>query len=67
MYAGDSKFNRRLDRVCGDSITFDTTSTGETMLVEFKTDMTNSFPGFLATWTSGNVNTMQSLNSNPVK
>jgi hypothetical protein len=53
MYDGSSKSNWRLDRVCGNSIPFDTISNGETMLVELKTDMIDTYTGFQATWTSG--------------
>ncbi|KAK7092942.1 hypothetical protein V1264_008615 [Littorina saxatilis] len=47
-----SRPNRRLDRLCGDALPFDVTSTDDVMSVTFVSNAQNSRSGFRANWTS---------------
>ncbi|KAK7485812.1 hypothetical protein BaRGS_00022912 [Batillaria attramentaria] len=49
---GSDEFAPRLDRVCGDVIPLDVTSTGNVMFVTFISDIRTSQAGFSATWVS---------------
>ncbi|XP_025082446.1 uncharacterized protein LOC112557056 isoform X3 [Pomacea canaliculata] len=52
MRDGSSVYSPRLDRVCGDAIPQEVTSTGNIMLVRFVTDGEMTYRGFKASWTS---------------
>nr|KAG5698139.1 hypothetical protein BaRGS_001734 [Batillaria attramentaria] len=41
-----------LNRLCGDAIPLDETSTGNVMRLQFSSNMENAFKGFTASWTS---------------
>lgn len=53
LWDGPSEFYSRLDRVCGNAIPLDVTSTGNAMHVKFVSNMKVSQRGFKAKWISG--------------